>query len=78
MLTSKNIHNWSFSNTNTNLSDYIKQSNHTYIKKMLEYNNQPNSKIIMAEKKVKPPPNKHLLFGVMFLSITSTIYYFIH
>ena len=74
MFTSKNIYKWSFSNTK--LNDYIKQCNHTYMKKMLEYNNQSNSKIIMAENNVKTPPNKYLLFRCMFLSVNIFFVFF--
>ena len=65
---------------NPDLNDYIKKSNDKYMKQMIEYNKKRELKKIIYDF-VEPsppqiPPNKHILFGFGFLSLTTILYYF--
>ena len=67
---------------NKTFDDYIKQSQNKYIKIMFKYNEERKIKQILgldnSQLPPPPPPSKKdlLISGIIFLSLSSTIYYF--
>jgi|688.fasta_scaffold2594220_2 hypothetical protein len=64
---------------NKNLSECIKKSNDNYAKQMIEYSKERKVKnLILGINDSLPPiePNKLILSGIGFLSLTTIVYYF--
>ena len=80
MLVSTHIKKPLFGFNNKTFNDYIKESNNNYMKLMFKYNEERKIKQILCldNPQLPPPPSrKDLLFsGIIFLSLSSTIYYF--
>jgi hypothetical protein len=64
---------------NKNLSECIKKNNDNYAKQMIEYSKERKVKnLILGINESFPPndPNKLILSGICFLSLTTLVYYF--
>ena len=65
--------------TDKKFNDYIKKSNDDYMKLSFKCNQERKLKnILWSDNPTMPPStNKNILFsGILFLSLSSTIYYF--
>jgi hypothetical protein len=79
MLVSTHIKNPLFGFNNKTLDDYIEQSNNNYIKLMFKCNEERKiKKLLGLDNSQSPPPIKKdlLISSIIFLSLSTTIYYF--